>query len=301
MKRALAILTAGIIAAVSTTMLLTATTSAIQFSETNKDIEILYGEFTGYRFSGPEAPIGEVETADIAYVKFYIKCPDLETIEDAIVDLVFNSGTTSWVEEEHDLNDGLIVEIAVPGVVTGDFFDAALGTWSEEVTGTFSVELLNADKEVISESVYGGAASTPEETTAAVTTQEPPKDGTAAEETTAGEPVETTAYTGTEAPPKDGTATTVAGTEPPPKDGTYAATTVTAEATTMNTVAGAQETEATDVTTSDEPTEPAVTTTPAVTAPTDNVNPPTGNSALITLTIATAISGLAIATTKKRK
>jgi hypothetical protein len=144
---------AGMIAAVLA-ITLTMTAGAVQFSETNKDIDIVYGDFAGYRFHGPDAPIGDIDTSRIATVKFYIKCPDLEDIDEAMVQLVFNSGTTGWVEIEHDLNDGLIVEMDVPGVVDGDYFDAALATWDEGVWGTFSVEVLDVNGEVIGVGVY---------------------------------------------------------------------------------------------------------------------------------------------------
>ena len=128
---------AGLLAAA-----LTVTAGAeIQFSSTNKGIDIVYGEYTGFSFAGPESPLSdEINTGDIATVKFYIKCPDLEQIDTAIVLLAYNSGTTSWVQQEHDLNDGLIVEVDVSGVVEGDFFEAALTTWNEAVWGSFSVD-----------------------------------------------------------------------------------------------------------------------------------------------------------------
>ena len=149
MKKVLALITAALMA-----VTLTTASAAIDYSGSNKDIDIVYGEFNGYRFNGPDAPGDGVDTSLIAAVKFYIKCPDLESIEQAVVSLVYNSGTTAWVEVEHDLNDGLIVDIDVPGVVAGDYFDAALGTWNEAVWGTFSVELLDANGQVIGEGVY---------------------------------------------------------------------------------------------------------------------------------------------------
>lgn len=136
-------------------------TGAIEYSASNKDIDIVYGEFTGYRFYGPSAPHVEIDTSKIAAVKFYIKCPNLESIEDAMVEIAYNSGTTGWVDEEHDLNDGLILTMDVPGVVEGDFFDAAVGTWNSEIIGTFSVEVLDSDGEVLGIGVYS-QQSTPQ-------------------------------------------------------------------------------------------------------------------------------------------
>jgi hypothetical protein len=172
-KKVLAIITATIMI-----LSLTVSISAIQYSDTVKDIEIVYGEFTGYRFHGPDSHVvDEIDTSKIAKVRFYIKCPDLEDIEDSTVLLAYNSGSTSWVETEHDLTDGLIVDVDVEGgVVEGDFFDAALATWSEEVHGTFSVEVVDANGNVLSEPIYGNNVNSVEEPT--VPTEPTPTDGT---------------------------------------------------------------------------------------------------------------------------
>ena len=143
--------------AIATIATLAMSTSALTYSDTNKDIEIVFGEYAGYRFYGPDAPVGMVDTSQIATVKFYIKVPEpIEDIEGAVVELAYNSGTTGWVDDEYDLNeDGLIIEMEVlGGVVEGDFFDVGLTTWSESLTGTYSVELLDSSGKVISEPVY---------------------------------------------------------------------------------------------------------------------------------------------------
>jgi hypothetical protein len=270
MKRIIALTTAAIIAALTTTLMLTVTTGAIQFSDTNKDIEILYGEFTGYRFNGPDAPGDGVNTAKIAKVKFYIKCPDLESIELAPVQLIYNSGTTGWVETDHDLNDGLIIEVDVPGVVEGDFFDAALGTWNEEITGTFSVELRDADDNVIGVGVY---ESTPEPVTPPVTEEQGPKEGTLPPQTSAESPGETL----------------------PPKDGTYAP-----QVTTVPQVTAVQETTVAVPDT----IEPPPVTTPDITdsnvAGSQN-NPNTGSANIITGMMLTAASALVIVAARRKK
>jgi len=297
MKKVIALITAGLVA-----VSLTAICSAIQLSDTNKDIEIVYGEYTGYRFNGPDAPIGEIDTAKIAKVKFYIKCPGLETIDEAIVELVYNSGTTNWIETEHDLNDGLIVEIDVPGVVAGDFFDAAIGTWNEAIEGTFSVEVLDSQGNVLGEGVYSNQPDEPDEST--TTGEVGSKDGepsetttsesTASEtETTTSEPDETTSTetSTSEELPKDGTtASDTTVTSELPKDGTVTSpdTTVTSPATSVTTVttegtgtvAGAQETE--------------------LATNTAERNVATG-SALVSVIIGTAISMMAVASTRKKR
>jgi hypothetical protein len=308
-KRAIALFTAGLIVALAATTLLTTVSSAIQFSDSNKDIEIVFEEFTGYRFYGPDAPIGEVDTGRIATVKFYIKCPDLETIEEAIVQLVYNSGTTGWQEIPHDLNDGLIVEIDVPGVVSGDFFDAALGTWNEEVQGTFSVEVLDSDGNVIGEGVYTNEVPEEPEVTAPESTEEvgpKEKDGTTEPESTVYEP-EVTGEQTTESEPEQ------------PKDGTiaitsYATSAVEPEITTVayttyaytehtEVVAGAYETEPeiTEITTQHEiqtTEEPPIGTTTESVA---NDLPKTGGNSIITGVIFTGISAAVIVSTRTKK
>jgi len=166
MKVFTAVIAAGFIAA-----WLTGVSGAFQYSDSNKGIDIVYGDFAGYRFAAPNTPAEEdtgaqINTSEIAKVKFYIKCPDLEHIDVATVKLAYNSGTTNWVEIEHDLKDGLIVDMDVPGVVEGDFFDAGLGTWNEGVWGTFSVVAVDVEGNVLGSAIYGeGVTPEPPEPT----------------------------------------------------------------------------------------------------------------------------------------
>ncbi|MCL2035822.1 MAG: hypothetical protein FWG83_00340 [Oscillospiraceae bacterium] len=315
MRKFIASITAGLISV----LFLTTIASAIQFSPENKDIEIVYGEFTGYRFNGPEAPVG-VNTSQIAKVKFYIKCPDLETIEEAVVQLVFNSGSTGWVETEHDLNDGLIVEVEVDGVVEGDFFDAALGTWNEEVWGTFSVELLNSAGGVIGTPVYPDNEPEVTETEPEFTTSELMKDGVNTEETSEEMTEEMTEESIEETMPEftehETTETHHEMTEPEetvaPKDGTFAPVTTTM----FETVAGAQDNETnTTETVTETMSEEEVTTVPTTEATTAETSPhssaaiqggnetapKTGSTHIATAIIITTLSAVTIATTRKKR
>ena len=154
MRRLFAGLAAVGLITVSTAM----NAGAVIYSETNKGIDIVYGEFTGYRFTGPDAPVSDIDSAEIKAVKFYIKVEEpVGDISGTIVELAYNSGSTGWVSKQHDLEDGLIVEIEVEGgVVTGDFFDAGLTTWNEGVSGTFSLEALDANDDILGIPVYEG-------------------------------------------------------------------------------------------------------------------------------------------------
>jgi hypothetical protein len=135
---------------------LTITVNAIQFAQSNTNIEIIPGVYTGYRFFGPDSPHSVIDTTQIHYVKFYIKFEDLRHHEPANVLLAYNSGTTGWVTRQHDLNNGLIVEIEITsgGVSLDDFFEAALTTENESIRGTYSVEVRDVHGRVLGQGVY---------------------------------------------------------------------------------------------------------------------------------------------------
>jgi len=156
---------AATVAALLTATTLILPTSAIEYSGSNIDIPITAGAYTGYRFFGPDSPHSHIDTSQIAYVKFYIKFPDLQYHEPANVVLAYNSGTTGWVSRTHDLNDGLIVqiELSTGGIVAGDFFDAALSTDDYEIHGTYSVEVLDWNGAVLGEGVYSSNIFVPED------------------------------------------------------------------------------------------------------------------------------------------
>lgn len=119
---------------------------AIIYSDTNRFIDIAYGEFAAYTF-GEEIE----DPSEIAAVKFYIRVETpIEEIGVPIVELGYNTDTTVWVTEEHNLDDGLIVTVDVEErAAPDDEFTAGLITWSEEVTGTFSLEALDENGEII--------------------------------------------------------------------------------------------------------------------------------------------------------
>jgi len=152
---------------------------AAEYADTNREIEIIPGKHVGYQFVGSSSnPDIIVDITKIAKVKYYIKCPELEWLGPAEVQLVFNSGTTGWSQAEmHDLHDGLIIERDVPKLAEGDYFEALLGTWNEEIAGTVSFEVLDADGNALGANIYGvlgtGGAS---ETTPATTTPEATQD-----------------------------------------------------------------------------------------------------------------------------
>jgi hypothetical protein len=152
MKRFLA----GIVAAALVLMTMTLSVGAISYSQSNIDIEIIPGTYTGYRFFGPESPHSHIDTTQIAAVKFYVKFEDLKHHEPSNVTLAYNSGTTGWVELVHDLNNGLIIEIELTagGVSQDDFFEAALSTEDYSIYGTYSVEILDYNDNVLGEGVY---------------------------------------------------------------------------------------------------------------------------------------------------
>ncbi|MCL1881685.1 MAG: hypothetical protein FWF76_05855 [Oscillospiraceae bacterium] len=199
----------------------TVVTGAIQFSETNVGIDIITGEYTGYRFFGPDSPHSPIDTTEIAAVKFYIKFDDLEHHEPAMVNLSYNSGTTAWVSVDHDLNDGLIVEIDITpgGVSLDDFFEVALFTDNPAIQGTFSVEIRDHDGEVLGEGVYGDNIPDSNEYHYNSHGEGEVEDEGVPEETEESE--ETTATT-TEAPVTGSTevppSTTPATSEPPPAE-----------------------------------------------------------------------------------
>jgi|GEM_PF-3047405 len=131
--------------------------AATTFADTNREIEIVPGGHVGYQFVGSRSnPDITVDITKIAKVKYYIKCPELEWLGPAEVQLVFNSGTTGWSQAEtHDLHDGLIIERDVPQLAKGDYFEALLGTWNEEIAGTVSFEVLDTEGNVLGADIYG--------------------------------------------------------------------------------------------------------------------------------------------------
>jgi hypothetical protein len=146
----------GILAVAIIATTLATSVGAIQFSDTNTGIAIVPGAYTGYRFFGPESPHSHINTTQIQYIKFYIMFEDLRHHEPANVLLIYNSGTTGWVTQQHDLNDGLIVEIEITtgGVSLDDFFEVALTTDNSAISGTWSVEVRDHRGQVLGEGVY---------------------------------------------------------------------------------------------------------------------------------------------------
>ncbi|MCL2633548.1 MAG: hypothetical protein FWD34_03430 [Oscillospiraceae bacterium] len=125
---------------------------AVEFSETNRDVEIIVGGHVGYQFVGSESnPAFVVDITKIASVKYFIKVPeDLEHWGVTEVHLIYNSETTGWVADTHDLNDGLIIEIEIcDPLPAGDYFEAIFGTWDDNVTGTVSFEVYDSSGEVL--------------------------------------------------------------------------------------------------------------------------------------------------------
>jgi hypothetical protein len=168
----------SIVAIAIMTMALTVSVGAIQFSDSNRDIEIISGTYTGYRFFGPESPHSPIDTSNIAYVKFYIKFEDLQHHEPANVLLAYNSGTTGWVSRTHDLNDGLIVQIELTagGVAQDDFFEVALTTDNSAIHGTYSVEVRDWSGKVLGEGVYESNIPESNEVVYGTETNEPDDD-----------------------------------------------------------------------------------------------------------------------------
>ncbi|MCL1902956.1 MAG: hypothetical protein FWF94_00875 [Oscillospiraceae bacterium] len=136
--------------------------TSVVYSDTNRNITILNGEFAGYKF----APADDVDPSQIAKIKYYIKVETpIEDLSGTTIELAYNSDTTGWVNLEHDLEDGLITEMDVESEITeDDLFEAGLINWNEGVTGTFSLELLDESGNVIGPSAIGEAPA--EETTA---------------------------------------------------------------------------------------------------------------------------------------
>ena len=160
--------------AVATLIAVTATfgVSAAVYSDTNKNIDIIYGEFTGFKFSGEDAPGGGIDASEIAAVKFYLKIETpIEEIDTPFLELAYNSGTTDWVSKEYDLDDGLIVTMDLEETLSeDDFFEAGVITWNEGVTGTFSVEALDSSGNVLGNAIYD---NTPSQTEPIAQTQSP--------------------------------------------------------------------------------------------------------------------------------
>ncbi|MCL1789567.1 MAG: hypothetical protein FWG33_04340 [Oscillospiraceae bacterium] len=145
MRKLSAVLTASVFFAVT---LMSAVGASPVYSESNRNIGILFGEFTGYKF----APADDIDPSEIAKLKYYIKVDEpIEDIMGTVIELAYHSDTTGWVNQNHDLEEeGLITEMDVePGITVDDFFEAGLINWNEGVTGTFSIELLDSDGNVI--------------------------------------------------------------------------------------------------------------------------------------------------------
>jgi len=163
LKKTAATAAAGILAA----LIASPASAATTFAESNSHIEIIPNDHVGYQFVGGESnPDIVVDITKIAKVKYYIRCPDLEQLGPAEVQLVYNSGTTGWSQAEpHDLHDGLIIERDVPQLPEGDYFEALLGTWNEEIAGDVAFEVLDANGSVLGAdyagNIIGGGPETP--------------------------------------------------------------------------------------------------------------------------------------------
>ncbi|MCL1831613.1 MAG: hypothetical protein FWG45_01725 [Oscillospiraceae bacterium] len=196
MKKALA----GAVMVVMLVCTMAGVVGAVDYSPGNIDIPIVTGVYKGYRFFEPESASADFETSAIASVRFYVKFEGLEHHEPAMVSLAYNSGTTGWVAQPHDLNDGLIIDIEVGGgVAEGDYFEAALSTDDPAINGTFSVEARDWDGNVLGTGVYdSGITNEPDvdEVTGFTETA-----GTVVEETAAVQPPEEPTHGGAENPP----------------------------------------------------------------------------------------------------